>query len=57
MEAMGEQHPFAQHSLVPSRELDFGDCEGVSQMQAAIHVGEGKVSKPFWKLGLDFIGG
>ena len=54
---MGKQDAFSQQSLVSSREFDFRDGESMSEMQTAVHVGEGEVSEPFRKLGLDFLPG
>ena len=50
MESMREEDTLSKHALVAGRELDFGDSEGVSQMQRAVHVREWEVSEPFWEL-------
>ena len=53
MESVREQHSLAQHPLVSGRELDLRDGEGVAQMQAAVHVGEGEVAEPLGELFAD----
>lgn len=45
-----EQHSFASHPLESSREFDFADGEGVSEMETSVHVGVGERSEPFWVL-------
>ena len=50
---MGKQDTLSEHALESRRELDFGDSEGVSQVERSIHVGEGEVAKP---LGIFFAG-
>lgn len=54
MEPVREQHPLAQHPLEARLELDLGDGESVSEVEGAVHVGEGEVSEPFWILFTDF---
>jgi len=50
---MGEQHPLAQHPLVPSSKLDLRDGECVAEVQRAVHVRVGERSEPLGPLGLD----
>lgn len=54
---MREQYPFPQQPLIPRRKLDLGDRKRMSQMQAPIHVREGKVAEPFRVLFFDLGGG
>jgi hypothetical protein len=44
---MGEQGALAQHALVSSGELDFGDSKGMAEMEASVHVRVGIVAEPF----------
>jgi hypothetical protein len=54
---MGKEDTFAQQTLIPCGELDFGDSEGMSQVQGPVHVRVGEVSEPFWKLFVDLCAG
>jgi hypothetical protein len=53
VEPMGKQDAFAQETLIPCRELDFGDGERMSEVQRPVHVRVGKVTKPLRKLLVD----
>ena len=53
VEPMGEQDAFAQQTLIPCCELDFGDSERMSEVKRPIHVRVGEVSKPLGKLLVD----
>lgn len=55
MEPVRKHNSFAQHSLVSSSELNFGDCERVSEMQTSVHVGKWESSEPFGMLLANFI--
>lgn len=55
MEPVGEQDPLPQHTLVPRCELDLGNGESVSEMQAAVHVGKREVAKPLGELLSDLL--
>jgi len=57
VESMRKQNPFAQHSLVTRRELDFRDGKSMAQMQTTVHIRIGKVSKPFGVFLLDLFRG
>ena len=50
VEPMGKQDAFTQQTLIPCRELDFGDSERMSEVQRPVHVRVGKVTKPLGKL-------
>jgi hypothetical protein len=50
---MGKQNAFAQQTLIPCCELDFGNGERVSEVKRPVHVRVGEVSKPLWKLFVD----
>lgn len=52
---MGEKDPLAQHTLVPSSELDLGYGKGMPEVQAAVHVGKGKVAEPLGVLLQDLL--
>jgi hypothetical protein len=54
---MGKQDAFAQETLIPCRELDFGDSERMSEVQRPVHVRVGKVTKPLRKLLVDLCTG
>ena len=53
VEPVGEEDALAKQSLVTCRELDLRDGEGMAQMQAAVHVGEGEVAEPLGELFAD----
>jgi hypothetical protein len=54
---MREQDTLSEHALVSGSKLDFGDGESMTEMQRAIHVRVGKVSKPLWVFLLDLFWG
>lgn len=54
VESMGKQDTFSQQTLIPCRELNFGNCERMSQVQRPVHVWVRKVTKPFGKLVANF---
>ena len=54
MHTKREESPLAEQSLKSSTKLDLGDGESVSEVEGAVHVGEGEVSEPFWILFTDF---
>jgi hypothetical protein len=47
MESVRKQGAFTQHSLIPSRELDFRESESMSQMKGTIHVRIREGAHPF----------
>ena len=47
---MGKQDAFSQQTLIPCRELDFGDGECMSEVQRSVHIREREVPKPLGKL-------
>lgn len=57
VKALGEEDPLADEALVGSCKLEFGDREGVAQVQDAIHVWVGEVPEklPF-REGLSTLG-
>ena len=57
MEPMGKQDAFTQQTLIPCRELDFGDGERMSEVQRPVHVRVGEVSEPLGKLLVDLCPG
>ena len=57
MESMGKQDAFTQQTLIPCRELDFGDGERMSEVQRPVHVRVGEVSEPLGKLLVDLCAG
>jgi hypothetical protein len=50
---MGEEDAFTQQTLIPCRELNFGDGERMSEVKRPIHVRVREVSKPLGKLLVD----
>jgi len=47
---MRKQDAFAQQTLIPCCELDFGYSEGMSEVKRSVHVRVWKVSEPLGKL-------
>jgi hypothetical protein len=50
---MGKQDAFSQQTLIPCRELDFGNSERMSEVQRSIHIRVREVPKPLGKLFVD----
>jgi hypothetical protein len=53
----GEQDSLAPHSLETGREFNFADGKGVTQVEAAVHVGVGKSAEPLGVLFLHILHG
>lgn len=56
MKTMREENAFSQQPLVSCAKLDFGDGEGVAQMEGSVHVGVWEVAEPLGVLFLDLGG-
>ena len=53
---MWEEDALAQQPLVSCAELDFGNGEGVAEMEGSVHVRVWEVSEPLGVLFLDLCG-